>query len=152
MTTGAHALIARYAAAWNGRDAEACAACFAPTGVREWRVLAPLQAPGGRFARYVGREAVARGIRELLVALPDLELAVPAVSQGSDGRIWTEWRMRGTHLGDWGPWPARGEAVDFCGVSIYVPTGLGFLEERMYWDQLLMTRGHAAAVGGVAGS
>jgi len=35
-------VVARYFDAWNDRDPRACGECFAPDGVREWRVLAPL--------------------------------------------------------------------------------------------------------------
>jgi hypothetical protein len=83
-----------------------------------------------------------------MASVPDLELEITALSAGSDGRIWTEWRVRGTHRIDLGPWPARGEPLDFLGVSIFRIGGRGIEEELAYWDTLLMlgSRNSAATV------
>lgn len=143
-------LVARYADAWNAHHPEACADCFAPDGERVWRVLAPPHVGGDPFPRFRGREAVREGIAAFVASVPDLVVDVTALSDGSDGRIWIEWRLSGTHLHDWGPWPARGEHVDFVGVSIFTQGDQGFAEERLYWDQLLMT-GPPAAVSAAGG-
>ena len=137
-------VVARYIDAWNDHDPAACGACFAPEGVREWRVLAPPHIGGAPFPRFVGREAIASRIAEFMSSLPDLELEVSALSEGSDARVWTEWRMRGTHALDLGPWAARGEPVDFHGVSIFRIGGEGISEEIAYWDTLLMFGSRAA--------
>lgn len=143
-------LVARYVDAWNAHRPEACADCFAPDGERVWRVLAPAHVGGDPFPRFRGRDAVREGIASFMAAVPDLVVDVIALSDGSDGRIWTEWRLSGTHLGDWGPWPARGERVDVVGVSILTLGDGGFAEERLYWDQLMMT-GAPVPVGPAGG-
>jgi hypothetical protein len=137
-------LVARYADAWNARDPRGCAECFAPDGERVWHVLAP-HLPGDPFPRFRGRRAIEEAIAAFMAALPDVGVDVLALSDGSDGRIWTEWRLTGTHLGDLGPWAAQGERVDVVGVSIFTVTGRGFAEERVYWDNLLMMGAPRAA-------
>ncbi len=146
MLTG---VIARYFDAWNDHDAEACAACFAPDGVREWRVLAPPHLGGAPFPRFAGRAAIAERIAEFMASVPDLELEVSALSEGSDDRVWTEWRLRGTHAIDLGPWPARGEPVNFSGVSIYRVGEQGIDEELAYWDTMLMLGSRAGAAADI---
>jgi ketosteroid isomerase-like protein len=145
MLTG---VVARYFDAWNDHDPVACGACFAPDGVREWRVLAPPHIGGAPFPRFVGPRAIGDRIGEFMASVPDLELEITALSAGSDGRVWTEWRVRGTHRIDLGPWPARGEPLDFLGVSIFRIGDRGILEELAYWDTLLMlgSRNSAATV------
>jgi hypothetical protein len=132
-------IVARYADAWNAHDARACAGCFAPEGERVWRVLAPPHVPGDPFPRFRGRPAVEEGIASFMASVPDLCVEVPALSEGSDGRIWIEWRLTGTHQRDWGSWLAQGERVDFVGVSIFTLASEGIAEECLYWDTLLMT-------------
>ena len=64
--------------------------CFAPDGVREWRVLAPPHIGGSPFPRFAGRAAIADRIAQFMASVPDLELEVSALSEGSDDRVWTE--------------------------------------------------------------
>jgi hypothetical protein len=141
-------IVARYADAWNDHDAQAAAACFSPRGVRVWQVLAPRHVPGDPFPRFVGRQAIGRRIQLFMDSIPDLRLEVSALSEGSDDRVWTEWRITGTHAVDLGSWAARGEQVDFVGVSIYRVGPEGIDEERAYWDTLLM-RGIPAGLAAV---
>lgn len=131
-------IVARYFDAWNDHDAAACAACFAADGVREWRVLAPPDICGSPYPQFPGRAAIAARIEQLMISVPDLEIDVSALSEGSDDRVWTEWQLRGTHSIDLGPWPARGEPVDVVGVSIFRIGAGGIAEERAYWDTMLM--------------
>jgi hypothetical protein len=138
-------VVARYFDAWNDHDPVACAECFAPGGVREWRVLAPPHIGGEPFPRFTGRAAIAARIGEFMASLPDLEIEVGALSEGSDDRVWTEWRLRGTHAIDLGPWPARGEPVDFQGVSIFRIGPEGIDEALDYWDTMLMFGSRAGA-------
>lgn len=141
-------IVARYFDAWNDRDPAACGRCFARDGVREWRVLAPPHIGGTPFPRFVGPDDIAERIAEFMAAVPDLEVEVSALSAGSDGRVWTEWRLRGTHALDLGPWPAAGEPIDFQGVSIFRLVDGAIAEEVAYWDTMLMfgSRAVAAAV------
>jgi hypothetical protein len=130
--------VARYFDAWNDRDPDACGDAFAPGGVREWRILAPPHIAGEPFPRFVGQTAIAERIGEFMASVPDLRIDVTALSEGSDGRVWTEWRLRGTHALDLGDWAARGEPLDFVGVSIFRVGGEGILQEIAYWDTMLM--------------
>jgi ketosteroid isomerase-like protein len=140
-------IVARYFDAWNDHDARGCGDCFEPDGVREWRVLAPPHIGGHPFPRFVGRRAITERIEQLIASVPDLEVDVSALSEGSDDRVWTEWWLRGTHAIDLGPWPARGEPLDFVGVSIFRIGAGGIAEEVAYWDTMLMfTQAGAAAV------
>ena len=131
-------IVARYVDAWNDHDAKACGDCFAPDGVREWRVLAPPHIGGDPFPRFVGRRAIAERIAQFMASVPDLELDVTALSEGSDDRVWIEWRLRGTHTIDLGAWQARSEPLDYVGVSIFRLSASGIAEEVAYWDTLLM--------------
>lgn len=133
-------VVARYIDAWNDHDARACADCFAPDGVRVWRVLAPAQVSGDPYPRFVGRAAIERRIEAFIDSIADLRVEVTALSEGSDERVWTEWRLTGTHRSDLGSWPAHGEPVDFVGVSIFRVERGRISEERAYWDTMLMAR------------
>jgi hypothetical protein len=139
-------VIARYADAWNDHDAAACAACFIPEGRRIWcvRGVAPTLGPPAP-PRFDGHEAIAAAIAGFMACVPDLQLDVDALSEGSDERIWTEWRLTGTHVADWGRWDAKGEAVDLVGVSIFRVAPGGIREERVYWDSLVTAGSPAAA-------
>lgn len=129
-----------YMAAWNALDADACAACFAPDGVREGRIMAQATRPGHRFPRFVGRDAIRERIAGFMEAVPDLSVEILRVGEGPEDTAWLEWRLTGTHTRDWGAWAARGERVDVPAVSIYrVRDGL-IEEETEYIDpQVLMT-------------
>jgi hypothetical protein len=81
-----------------------------------------------------------------MASVPDLELDMSALSAGSDDRIWTEWRVQGTHALDLGPWSARGEPLDYLGVSIFRVSDRGIEEEIVYWDTLLMLGSRTNAV------
>jgi len=142
-------VIARYADAWNDHDAAGCAACFTTDGLRVWCVRAPAYAPDPEdHPRFEGRDAIRDAIAAFMASVPDLRLDVDALSEGSDARIWTEWRVRGTHVADWGTWGASGEVVDIRGVSIFGVGPGGIREERVYWDSLLTTGPSAAILPG----
>jgi steroid delta-isomerase-like uncharacterized protein len=127
-----------YMAAWNRRDAGACADCFAEDGVREGRILARATGGGARFPRFVGREAIRERIAGFIEAVPDLTVEVLRVGEGPEDTAWLEWRLTGTHRRDWGAWAARGERVDVPAVSVYqVRDGL-IAEEAEYIDPAVM--------------
>jgi SnoaL-like domain len=130
--------VARYVDAWNEHDPVGCGECFAPRGERIWLVFAPSHLGGDPFPRFSGRAEVASAIRDFIRCVPDVRVDVTALSEGSDDRVWTEWRLTGTHLEDWGDWIAAGEPVDLQGVSIFTIGPEGIVLERVYWDMLLM--------------
>jgi ketosteroid isomerase-like protein len=129
--------VARYIDAWNDHDARACAECFAPDGVRAWRILPPPTISGDPFPRFVGRDAIEERIAGLMGAIADLRVEVTALSEGSDERVWTEWRLTGRRGAD-GPDGAPGEPVELVGVSIFRVASGRIAEERAYWDTMLM--------------
>jgi hypothetical protein len=140
-------VIARYADAWNDHDPAGCAACFVTEGRRIWCVRGVGAAPGPRQPpMFDGRDAIAASTAGFMASVPDLRLEVEALSEGSDGRIWTEWRLTGTHVADWGRWDAQGEAVDLVGVSIFRVASGGIREERVYWDSLVTVGSPALAL------
>jgi hypothetical protein len=126
-------LLTRYERAWNLHDHRECADCFVADGVREFRVVWPCE-PDDPAPVLSGREAIARDIATLMAAVPDLSVEVVSAGYGSDRRLWTEWRMRGTHTGDWGRWRAAGRRIEVLGASVFRLSNEGFLEERLYWD------------------
>jgi hypothetical protein len=134
-------LVARYHDAWNDHDPAACAECFAPDGVRIWFVRAIPGMAGDAHPTFAGRAAIADGTARFMASVPDLLLEVDALSEGSDERIWTEWRVTGTLGESWGDPAARGRAIDLVGASVFRVTSAGLAEERVYWDSLLLTPG-----------
>lgn len=141
-------LVARYADAWNDHDPQGCAECFTPGGARVWRVRAPSRLVGSDgFPVFRGRPAIARAIGAFMQSVPDLRLDIEALAEGSDGRLWTEWRLTGTHRAPLGDWMARGEEVDLAGVSVFRLAPRGFREERAYWDSLLLLGAAPPGIG-----
>jgi hypothetical protein len=136
MLTG---VVARYVDAWNEHDPVGCGECFAPEGERIWLVVSPSHLRGDPFPRFSGRAEVAGAIGDFMRSVPDVRVDVTALSEGSDDRVWTEWRLTGTHREDWGDWMAGGEPVDLRGVSIFTVGAEGIVLERVYWDTLMMT-------------
>jgi hypothetical protein len=124
-------LLVAYERAWNAHDPDACAACFAPDGARELRLLLPCRSLAGREPIVRGREAIAEDVGHALRAVPDLSVEVVAAAYSSDRRLWTEWRARGELAEDDRP-------LDLVGVSVFRLSNAGFTEERLYWDSALV--------------
>lgn len=127
-------LLTIYERAWNDHDHRGCADCFADGARREYRLMRPCAPPGrdGRALR--GREAIAADIGMVMRAVPDISVEVVSMAYASDRRLWTEWRLRGTHTVDWDRWRADGRRIEVLGVSVFRLSNEGFLEERLYWD------------------
>lgn len=121
-------LLTRYERGLNLHDHRECAHCFAVNGVREFRMARPWGDGGAPPPPLHGREAIARDLRALMTALPDIAVEVVSAGYGSDRRLWTEWRVRGTHA------LRGGGRIDVLGVSVFRLSNEGFLEERLYWD------------------
>lgn len=127
-------LLPRYERAWNDHDHRGCAACFAADGARKFVVEWPCGRPDDPPPVVRGRRAISDDIAMLMSAVPDLSVEVVSAGYGSDRRVWTEWRLRGTHSADWGRWRADGRRIEVLGVSIFSLSNEGFLMERLYWD------------------
>jgi len=138
VTAGGRELILRYMEAWNARDADACAACFAEDGVREGRILASATRPVHRYPRFTGRAAIRERIAGFMAAVPDLHVEVRRLCESPDGTVWCEWFLTGTHAADWGRWAARGERVEVPAVSIYRTRDGLIQDEAEYLDPAVM--------------
>lgn len=126
-------LLTQYVRGWNDHDHLGCAGCFTAGAAREFQVEWPCGDGAGPHL-VGGREAIARDIASLMAAVPDISVEVVSAGYGSDRRLWTEWRVRGTHTADWGRWRADGRRIEVVGVSIFRFSNDGFTEERLYWD------------------
>jgi SnoaL-like domain len=137
-------LLVTYERAWNAHDPGACAACFAPDGVRELRLRLPCASLGHREPVIRGRDDIAEHIGRVMDAVPDASIEVLGAAYSSDRRLWTEWRATGTIADDLGRRRRGGRPIDLVGVSVFRLSNEGFVEERLYWDSALVL-GPAAA-------
>jgi hypothetical protein len=131
-------LLVTYERAWNAHDAAACASCFAPDGVREFRLRLPSKTLGHRGSVVCGRADIEEDIGRVLDAVPDLSIEVLGAAYSSDRRLWSEWRLRGTVAGGLGVRRRGQRPIDVVGVSVFRLSNEGFLEERLYWDSALI--------------
>ncbi len=90
--------------------------------------------------RLLGRREVERHIRELLHAIPDLELEMKARHVASDAII-VEAVMRGTHQDTWHSIPATGLPIAVQACTIFTFDDRDKLgAERMYYDRATLLR------------
>ena len=84
---------------------------------------------------YTGRDGVGVFYRQLMKALPDLEITVQRRHIAEDA-ILVEVVIRGTHLGGWRGLPATGRRVEFplCGVYTFDADDR-LAGERIYYDR-----------------
>ena len=84
---------------------------------------------------YTGRHGVRLFYEQLMMALPDLEIAVQRRHAAEDA-ILVEVVIRGTHLGGWRGLPATGRRVEFplCGVYTFDADDR-LAGERIYYDR-----------------
>jgi steroid delta-isomerase-like uncharacterized protein len=116
-----------FISAWQARDPEGVAACYAADGVRVQTAHPP--------ERIEGRAALAGHVREIMNAWPDCTLETrPEAAAGGGGQVTLEWVFRGTQQADYGPLPGHGQPLELHGASVVeVRDGL-IQEERVYWD------------------
>lgn len=141
-------LIESYVEAWRGRDPEKIAAHFAEDGVRRWEIVVPppLDTPN----RFEGPAEIAKPIRSLLTAFPDLDLDVHQLVETEDGAL-LEWTHTGTHTGAWDRLTPQNEPVEFSGVAVYKIADGKITDEHMYFDPWLLIRQWAVPFGTLAG-
>ena len=137
-----------YVSAWRERDAEKIAGHFSDAGVRRWEIVVPI--PIGGPNRFQGPKEIAKPIRSLLGAVPDLELEVRQLVETDQGAL-VEWVHTGTHTGAWNKLTPQGEHVEFSGVSVYKTSEGKFTEERIYFDPNLLVREWAVPLGTLMG-
>jgi len=89
---------------------------------------------------HVGREAVQSFYEQLLLAVPDLQIAVTKEHESSEAVI-IECVIRGTHGGVSRGLPATGRRVEFplCGVYTFGEDGK-LAGERIYYDRATVLR------------
>ncbi len=84
---------------------------------------------------YHGRDGVRQFYKQLMTALPDLEIEVRQQHVASE-TIVVEVMIRGTHLGGWKGLPATGRRVELPLCGIYTFDAEGQLAgERIYYDR-----------------
>jgi hypothetical protein len=141
-------LLTRYEREWNLHDHRGCAGCFVADGVREFRVMSQRGLGDEPPGPVIGREAIGRDIAGVMSAVPDLSVEIVSAGYGSDRRLWTEWRLRGTHAADGGRWRGRARRIEVLGVSVFRLSNAGFVEERLYWDSAFL-RGRREGLPGL---
>lgn len=84
---------------------------------------------------YDGREGVRQFYKQLMTALPDLEIEVRRQHVAGEA-VLMEVMIRGTHLGEWKGLPATGRrvAVPLCGVYTFDAENR-LAGERIYYDR-----------------
>lgn len=137
-------VIESYVAAWRERDPAKIAAHFAGDGVRRWEIVVPI--PIGGPNCFHGPKEIAKPIRSLLTAVPDLELEVRQLVETDQGAL-LEWVHTGTHTGAWNRLTPQGEHIEFSGVAVYKVTDGKIAEERLYFDPNLLIREWAVPLG-----
>jgi steroid delta-isomerase-like uncharacterized protein len=84
---------------------------------------------------YVGRDGVRRFYKQLMTALPDLEIEVRQQHVAYEAIV-VEVIVRGTHLGGWKGLPATGRRVELAICGIYTFDADDRLAgERIYYDR-----------------
>lgn len=84
---------------------------------------------------YDGRDGVRHFYKQLMTALPDLQIEVRQKHVAYEA-ILVEVTIRGTHLGEWKGLPATGRRVELplCGIYTF-DTDNRLLGERIYYDR-----------------
>lgn len=111
---------------WSSHDGQRVASMYAQNGVRHELLLG-----GGDFE---GRESIAARAQVWFSAIPDLDVEVRRVTEGSNGTVAVEWTARGTHQNDAPGYPAKGEHINVLGVSVCTMESDLIKEEWAYWD------------------
>jgi SnoaL-like polyketide cyclase len=140
-------LLTSYTQAWNDHDHVACAGCFTSHATRE---MCLARGCGEDFGPSMprGRDHIAAAIEAVMALIPDLAVDVVSLGYASDRRLWTEWRLRGTHGGDPARCKGTGRRIEVLGVSVFRLSNGGFTEERTYWDSAF-TRGRRDGLPGL---
>ena len=134
-TTVLAAYPARYFAAWNDQEIEAVAPILAESFAWTDPLLPPegLTNLEGAHGFFVGSWG----------AFPDMRfelLGEPLVDEAA-GRVAQEWRMTGTHTGEFPPLPITGKPFDVKGTDVFSVDADGRATEiRAYYDSAGLMR------------
>ena len=126
----------RYVDAWNRRDPEAIAATFIDGGTYEDPTS------GGRLTG----QAIADYARRLFEMIPDLSFDVVSSSAVDDGRVATQWIMKGTNTGPLPGGPGLGRTIAVPGADFIEVVDGKIRSVTGYFDQGTMFRELGLAV------
>ena len=118
---------------WNSQDPAQVVAAFAADGARHQFAAEEV--------RLEGHDAILEMITAIMHSVPDCSLETRA-QFAADGHEAFDWVFRGTVQNDFGPIPAKGQAVELPGCSLLRGAGDGLIaEERVYWDGVYFLAG-----------
>ncbi len=117
-------LLAELLAAWNGREVERAAMCFAPRYVG---------IDVGEAGSQRGRQGVRSTMGRYLQAFPDLRFHLAGRVVQSDRAI-LSWIAEGTHRGPWLRIPATGRRVTVRGMSWLTVEDQAITQGLHVWD------------------
>lgn len=132
-TVDREAFLEAYMQAWTARDVDGIVSFFADDAVYE----DVTNVGNGWATPWRGREAIRDAVRELYAAISDLTFEW-SVRTGRDLAV-VEWKMTGTHTGDWPTLPATGRTIAVPGVSVIELAGETIRRQRDYWDGYLFS-------------
>ena len=121
-------LVEPYFAAWTARAPDAVAAAFAEGGSYTGPTVTGPPLTG---------TAITEHARALLTAFPDLSFEI-LDGQPADGRVITQWLMRGTKTGPWNWQPPTGRPVAMRGVDVVTVTAGKITSVERYFDRQAM--------------
>lgn len=143
ITMSPPSLAQRYFTAWNDRDGDAIAACFA----RDGEYSDPLAGD------HLTGDAIAAYARSIWEAFPDLQIQVIHSSNCGRGSIVAQWIIRGTHAGVFRGHAPTGRALSLAGASFIRQGDGGVTSAQSYFDtgairrQLELGVGTSVAIG-----
>ncbi len=129
-----------YCAAWNDHDIEKMASFFAEDGIYE-------SVSSEKVSQ--GKEDLQSEFNTLVNAIPDMKLELPSVFI-SGNMANCEWRMTGTHKGDFPDLPATGRSISQRGDSVIEMSGNKIKRQTTYIDMLSFLRKLVPAQGSLS--
>jgi steroid delta-isomerase-like uncharacterized protein len=136
MTDASHTAAA-FLAAYNGHDADAAAALYAPDGRH-------VEVAQGQTRE--GRAAIHAGLGDFLASFPDAHWEPDAVIAADDG-VAIPYVLTGSLQAPLGPFAAQGQRVEFRGVHVLRVSDGEIVESCDYWDSGTFGRQMRAAQG-----
>ena len=117
-------LIESWARAWSTQDSELMLSLFVDDCMYE---------DVAEGSIYRGKRQIADLVARGVVTLPDVKMTPRRIIVDGDAGA-TEYRMTGTHLGDWPGLPATGNAIDVRIVAFFEFEDGGIKRISEYWD------------------
>jgi len=121
-------LVEQYMKAWSSHDMDGIVAGFTEDCVFEDMALQD---------RFEGHEGLRQFAAAVFAAAPDFEW-IPTRTFADGASVCTEWRMSGTHRGDFPGMPATGKRFDVLGVAVDEVSAGRIRLHRDYWSLATM--------------